>query len=155
MLRIFIRKSGAGWLTFLITFLSMILSLCLTVFVLYLFGHMENLPYAIFISVTVPCCLVPLLSYQFFKLLERYDKSEVEREKLISELQKASEKVNTLKSLLPICASCKKIRDDMGYWHQVEDFVRKHSNLEFSHGICPDCAKALYPDFYLKQKACE
>jgi len=155
MLRIFIRKSGAGWLTFLITLLSMFLSLCLTVVVLYLFGRMENLPYAAFISIFVPGCLVPLLSYQFFKLLERYDKSEIEREKLITELKKASEKVDTLKSLLPICASCKKIRDDMGYWHQVEDFVREHSNLEFSHGLCPDCAKVLYPDFYQKQKACE
>ncbi len=69
-------------------------------------------------------------------------------EKLIKELQNALSKIRTLNGLLPICANCKKIRDDKGYWNQVEDYIRMHSRAEFSHGICPDCARKLYPEFY-------
>ena len=69
------------------------------------------------------------------------------REKLIINLQKALKDVKTLKGLLPICASCKKIRDDMGYWNQIESYIQQHSDAEFSHGICPECVKKLYPDF--------
>lgn len=64
------------------------------------------------------------------------------------ELQQALDKLKTLSGLLPICANCKKIRDDDGYWHQVEAYIRDHSEVEFSHGICPDCKKKLYPDFF-------
>jgi len=55
--------------------------------------------------------------------------------------------VHTLSGLLPICAACKKIRDDKGYWNQMEMYVREHSQAEFSHSICPDCMKTLYPDY--------
>jgi AmiR/NasT family two-component response regulator len=64
------------------------------------------------------------------------------------ELQEALTKVKTLSGLLPICASCKKIRDDQGYWQQVEEYIQKHSEAEFTHGICPDCVKKLYPELY-------
>ncbi len=64
-----------------------------------------------------------------------------------AELQKALAKVKLLSGLLPICASCKKIRDDKDCWHDVAVYVRDHSEAEFSHGICPDCMKELYPDF--------
>jgi len=62
-------------------------------------------------------------------------------------LEKALTKVKLLSGLLPICASCKKIRDDKGYWQQVEVYIKEHSEAEFSHGICPDCLKKLYPEF--------
>ncbi len=68
----------------------------------------------------------------------------------VEELHKALEDIKTLRGIIPICANCKKIRDDKGYWNQVEVYVRKHSEAEFSHGICPDCAKKLYPDLYPK-----
>lgn len=71
--------------------------------------------------------------------------AEVEREKLIAELQAALSQVKQLSGLLPICASCKKIRDDEGYWHQVEVYIRDHAHVEFSHSICPDCMVKLYP----------
>ena len=71
---------------------------------------------------------------------------EVERERLVVELKEALDKINTLRGLLPICASCKKIRDDKGYWNQIETYFGEHSQAEFSHGICPDCAKVLYPE---------
>jgi PAS domain S-box-containing protein len=70
-----------------------------------------------------------------------------ERERLIEELQDAMERVKTLNGLIPICASCKKIRDDKGYWQQVEVYVRDHSEAKFSHGICPECTKKLYPEY--------
>jgi PAS domain S-box-containing protein len=72
--------------------------------------------------------------------------AEDERERLIEELQEALAKVRTLGGLLPICASCKKIRDDKGYWSQIEEFIQTHSDAEFTHSFCPDCVKALYPE---------
>jgi PAS domain S-box-containing protein len=78
-------------------------------------------------------------------------RAQEEREKLIVELRGALNKVKTLSGLLPICASCKKIRNDKGYWEQIEVYIRDHSEAAFSHGICPDCAKRLYPEYYKKK----
>jgi AmiR/NasT family two-component response regulator len=64
------------------------------------------------------------------------------------ELQQALAKVKTLSGMLPICASCKKIRDDQGYWQQVEEYIQEHSEAEFTHGICPECVRKLYPELY-------
>jgi len=77
--------------------------------------------------------------------------AERERDELILELKKAMKEIKTLSGLLPICASCKKIRDDKGYWHQVESYISSHSEAEFTHGICPECAKKLYPGFRKKK----
>jgi len=74
--------------------------------------------------------------------------AEQERERLITELSEALRKVKKLSGLLPICASCKKIRDDEGYWQHVEQYIRDHSEAEFSHGICPTCQKELYGDIF-------
>jgi PAS domain S-box-containing protein len=73
-------------------------------------------------------------------------RSEELREKLIADLQKAANEIKTLSGLIPICASCKKIRDDKGYWEQIETYIMEHSDAEFSHGLCPECSKKLYPD---------
>jgi PAS domain S-box-containing protein len=67
-------------------------------------------------------------------------RSEEERERLIDELQKALAKVNTLSGMLPICACCKMIRDDKGYWNQLEAYISNHADILFSHCLCPDCA---------------
>lgn len=72
--------------------------------------------------------------------------AEIERDKLIEELKEALNNVKILSGLLPICMSCKKIRDDKGYWHQVEIYIKKHSEINFSHGLCPNCAQKLYPE---------
>lgn len=77
-------------------------------------------------------------------------RAEEERERLISELQKALSEVKKLSGMLPICASCKKIRNDKGYWEQIEGYIRDRSEAEFTHGICPDCAKKLYAKYYKK-----
>jgi PAS domain S-box-containing protein len=73
--------------------------------------------------------------------------AEQEKEKLINELQTAIEQVKTLSGLLPICANCKKIRDDEGYWQQVDVYIRDHTEVEFTHGICPPCLDTLYPKY--------
>jgi len=78
-------------------------------------------------------------------------KYEKEREVLIGELQAALSEIKQLSGLLPICASCKKIRNDEGYWEQIEVYIKDRSAAEFSHGICPECAKRLYPE-YIKEK---
>ena len=70
---------------------------------------------------------------------------EKQRERLIDELQNALAEVKKLRGFLPICSSCKKIRDDKGYWNQIESYIRDHSEAEFTHSICPECAKKLYP----------
>ncbi|MDU9049893.1 MAG: cache domain-containing protein [Candidatus Electrothrix sp. Rat3] len=77
-------------------------------------------------------------------------KDELEElvEQRTEKLQQAMSQVKILSGFLPICASCKKIRDDKGYWNQIESYIRKHSEAEFSHGICPDCAEKLYPELY-------
>lgn len=68
-----------------------------------------------------------------------------EKDRLVSELQDALRNVQMLQGLLPICSSCKRIRNDNGYWQQVEEYFTRHSNTKFSHGICPECVKSLYP----------
>lgn len=73
--------------------------------------------------------------------------TEAERERLIRELQDALAKVKTLGGLLPICATCKKIRDDKGYWNGLETYLAAHAEVEFSHGLCPECARKMHPDW--------
>jgi DNA-binding NtrC family response regulator len=72
----------------------------------------------------------------------------IERQRLITELRNALDHIKQLQGMLPICSVCKKIRDDKGYWNRIESYISMHSEVKFSHGICPDCAKKLYPDLY-------
>ncbi len=73
---------------------------------------------------------------------------EQERTKALREREKSLEDLQILRGLLPICASCKKIRDDQGYWTEIEWYIKKHSEADFSHGICPECARNLYPEVF-------
>ena len=72
---------------------------------------------------------------------------EREREKLVTDLTRALADIRSLRGLLPICSSCKKIRDDQGYWRTLEKYITEHSEAQFSHGLCPECLKQLYPEF--------
>ena len=72
---------------------------------------------------------------------------ELERKRMIEQLNDTLSRVKTLSGLLPICASCKKVRDDHGYWQKLETFIHEHSEAEFSHSICPDCMQTLYPQY--------
>jgi hypothetical protein len=95
--------------------------------------------------------LLNTIAERMEKVAER-KQYEREREGLVSELQKALSEVKTLSGLLPICAYCKKIRNDKGYWEQLEGYIQDHSEAEFSHGICPECAKERFPDLYEKSQ---
>lgn len=94
--------------------------------------------------------IFPSLFYFVFKPLNRHiaqcQRTEVEKDFLIAELHKALTEVKVLRGIVPICSSCKKIRDDNGFWQQVEVYVSAHSDAMFTHGICPECIEELYPD---------
>jgi uncharacterized PurR-regulated membrane protein YhhQ (DUF165 family) len=81
--------------------------------------------------------------------IESRKRAEKERDSVIRELKKALSEVKTLRGFLPICSICKKVRDDQGYWSQIESYISNHSEAEFSHGICPGCAQQHYPDYHL------
>jgi len=80
--------------------------------------------------------------------IEERIRAQAEKDKLIVELEQALGEVKKLSGLLPICASCKRIRDDKGYWNQLESYIRDHSEAEFSHSICPECQAKLYSDLF-------
>ncbi len=82
--------------------------------------------------------------------IEERKQIEIEHEKLIDELQMALTEVKTLRGFLPICANCKNIRNDEGYWEQIEVYIKDRSDLDFSHSICPDCVAKLYPNLDIK-----
>ncbi|MEP0815171.1 MAG: PAS domain S-box protein, partial [bacterium] len=79
-------------------------------------------------------------------------RADWEKDSLIRELTAAITEIKTLKGLIPICASCKRIRDDAGFWQQIESYVEQHSGAEFSHSLCPACAKTLYPELYAESE---
>lgn len=79
------------------------------------------------------------------ELEQRVEERTADLKEANIQLQKALAEIKTLSGLIPICASCKKVRDDSGYWSQIEEYLSQHSDAEFSHGICPDCMRALYP----------
>jgi len=101
-------------------------------------------------AVLLSFMVFPSLYFFVFKPMNRHiDQhrwTQAEKDILIAELHKALEEVKVLRGIVPICSSCKKIRDDNGYWQQVEVYVSAHSDAEFTHGICPECIESLYPD---------
>jgi preprotein translocase subunit YajC len=86
-----------------------------------------------------------LIYFFIIRLMKNLRQVEEERENLIIDLQKAIDEVKTLQGLIPICAACKKIRDDRGLWEQIEEYISERADVKFSHSICPDCRKELYP----------
>jgi ligand-binding sensor domain-containing protein len=96
-----------------------------------------------FKSITLLCVAVSIIGIYLLRTAAIRNKNRELQERV----EEAIKEVKTLHGLLPICASCKKIRDDKGYWQQVDVYVRDHTQVEFSHSICPDCIIKLYPDF--------
>ena len=82
-----------------------------------------------------------------FSTYENSLQQKRELERLNKELKEAVDTINTLHGIIPICSNCKKIRDDKGSWSQIEAYIMKHSEAQFSHGICPECARKFYPEF--------
>lgn len=86
--------------------------------------------------------------FTFFRDITERKQAEKERNQLIEKLQNALAEIKTLQGLIPICANCKKVRNDEGYWLQIEKYIQERSDVKFSHSICPACAKKLYPDLF-------
>ena len=86
------------------------------------------------------------LALGIFALRRWLHQRRIERvlQQQLAQLTQAMSEIQQLRGIIPICASCKNIRDDQGYWHQVESYIRDHSQADFTHGICPSCAKKLY-----------
>jgi PAS domain S-box-containing protein len=82
--------------------------------------------------------------------ITKLKRAEADRESAIKKLEKALSEIKTLRGILPLCSFCKKIRDDKGYWEQVDVYINKHSEADISHSICPECLKNHYPDWYEK-----
>ena len=96
--------------------------------------------------------LMSLLTTIVIRSYYKQRRLTAERDALIHQLQEALSRVKTLSGLLPICASCKKIRDDKGYWERLEIYLTDHTDVSFTHSVCPDCLKKLYPEQYDKLK---
>jgi len=98
--------------------------------------------------------IVTTLRNPYETLFMEITKSEKEKDEVILELKEAMSQVKLLEGFLPICSSCKQIRDDKGYWNQVETYISKHTDIKFSHSVCPSCVEKLYPEVHkrLKQK---
>eukprot|EP01156_Anaeramoeba_ignava_P007199 Anaeramoba_ignava/a351015_14.p2 GENE.a351015_14~~a351015_14.p2 ORF type:complete len:211 (+),score=9.96 a351015_14:935-1567(+) len=88
--------------------------------------------------------------FNSYELLARIH-THITLQKTIKELKDALNEVKTLKGLLPICAKCKKVRDDEGYWQSVEKYISYRTEAKFTHSICPDCLQELYPEYYQKK----
>jgi hypothetical protein len=114
---------------------------------------------AIFDAALLSITVFPSLYFFIFKPLNQHitqhRRAEAEKDSLIAELHKALDEVKTLRGIVPICSSCKKIRDDDGFWQQVEIYVSAHSDAMFSHGICPECVERLYPDIRPHERTIE
>ncbi len=145
-----------------IVFQYLMASICLTIaselsFTFYvsvygisnLFGHFFKIVSFYFIYKSV---IEIGLTKPYNLLFRNLKQSEEALKKQTRELKDALGRIKTLSGLLPICSSCKKIRDDRGYWNQVEVYIRDHSEAEFTHSICPDCIKKLYPDLYKEKE---
>ena len=116
--------------------------------------QMQRLKYLFWKSYIQIITIVLTLTTIIIVFLLKINKSAQGREKLILKLQSTLEEVKTLQGFLPICANCKKIRDDKGYWNQIEGYIQTHSEAKFSHGMCPECSNELYgkEDWYLEMK---
>lgn len=102
--------------------------------------------FSIVFVILLSCGIALITLNRLYYAIKRYRKTQEENERLIIELQQALSEIKKLSGFLPICASCKKIRDDRGYWNQIETYIKDHSEAQFSHSICPECAEKLYPE---------
>jgi hypothetical protein len=103
--------------------------------------------------------LTVYLGYALSRMINTLNKeiaNRKETEEILQEernkLREALDQVNVLSGLIPICSSCKKVRDDKGYWNKIDSYLQSHSELEFTHGICPECAREMYSDFFKEKK---
>jgi len=146
-----IKRKPRPLLFLFLSIISAFIAVYIIVFLLSLFLPFVNRHIdALFITLIISLILFPILyiiQYRpLFSIMNRLNHVEKKNKELIDELMSEIAKVRILQGLIPICSHCKKVRDDKGFWHQVEVYIRDHSEAEFSHGLCPDCAHELYPE---------
>lgn len=143
--------------TFLIIFFVSIISEGVGILILY----QTNTPYRQIVLLDlmlIVILLIPILYFFVYRPLNtdmnEIDRLNREKDDKIVELNTALREIKTLRGIIPICSSCKKIRDEKENWNQIEIYIKEHSDADFSHGICPECAEKLYPEFnpYKKNK---
>ncbi len=143
-----IRVTGGrrSWILISVSIIGMEVRRCITLYNV-VSGTMATGPSLSFelVGLITSALMLAGISWIYPLFLTIKEAEEKQRD-LVASLQDALAKIKTLSGILPICSSCKKIRDDKGYWNQVELYVRDHSEAEFSHSICPECAQRLYPD---------
>jgi hypothetical protein len=153
--KIELTKVSAGLFTkpgylLAITILSIFLSEAFVMLILSYLPSTSLFNVALLDATVLSIIVFPMLLLLVLRPMQNYLNQkalmEKEREKLIEQLNKTLAEIKVLKGIIPICASCKKVRTDQGFWQQVEVYIRDHSEAKFSHGICPDCAEKLYPD---------
>lgn len=137
-----VEKYGVAAAVALQTFLICLVSVLATYLVMFVVGMQEMLV-PLMLSFVCPALIAPPVTYSFLKVHGQMIEKSAQLEAILSE-------VKELKGLLPICASCKSIRDDQGYWKQIEAYISERSKAEFTHSICPDCNDALYGEFLSK-----
>jgi len=136
-----VEKFGLIWSSLVITMFSVLLSFFIFVTLVMFIPEIKLDFITILLSIIVPFLVAPTPTYFLLLFLKRAKESETKLREINKELEKALEEVKELSGMLPICASCKKVRDDNGYWNQVEEYFTKKSDLTFSHGLCPICFK--------------
>jgi hypothetical protein len=134
--------------TVIFSLIAIIVSVLITI-VLFYFSNIEIIFRYVILGVIVPLLVAPPIIIFYGKLLVKIAKAEEHLRIRTVKLEKALDEIKQLSGLLPICASCKKIRDDKGYWNQIEAYISQHSEAQFSHSVCPECTQKLYPDIEL------
>ncbi len=142
----FLHAHGPFKTSITLTSFTIIIASLFTYLFLYLYQGFVDAP-GYLLPILLPMILILYPSYLFFKMYLRTEKVENSLREKNHELQKAMDEIVELSGLLPICSSCKNIRDDKGYWNQIENYLSEKSGIAFSHSICPDCAQKLYPNY--------
>lgn len=138
MLRFLLGRFGMFRAIAITTLLTMAASVAMTVTLMLAFG-LPRLDVGVALAAFCPFAISPFMTRFYLRMIERLDRSN-------GELQAALAEVRELRGMLPICAWCKRIHDDKGYWTQIESYIAAHSRAEFTHGICPECSERLNGD---------
>jgi hypothetical protein len=140
-----LARFGVNTMVLIVTAVIVSLSVLITSIALSLFqGYIDIL--GICICIAAPVLIFPLPAKLFFSMFLKLQTTEEELRTRNIELENALGEVKTLSGFLPICCSCKNIRDDEGYWNDIEEYISDHSELQLTHGICPKCVEQLYPE---------
>lgn len=145
-LRGLVRRYGTLRSALIIGVSCALLSMLLTLAISLPLVAPERLPMALGLSFLMPLLLAPPTSWVLLHMVADLERSEQRQRDLVDELRASMDQLKELSGLLPVCAGCKAVRDDDGYWHAVESYLRSHAGTEVSHSLCPGCVREHYPE---------